>query len=452
MRVRRFSRAGNYAPREPFTLNRDSPTAQGLVGWWPLFGTPYDRGPYKLGGSVGGSGATWPSTDLGQIGFRTNGTANILVPHNPILNGDYILVSMWVNRIAAVNDAGLFAKGGSTTRQYWLWDKGDGTLDAEWDKVALAAFSPGYVAGQMNHLVAWYDGAAFRCWVNGVEKSNQSLATGPILTDTGDLYIGRLPSFGITNAIYQDVRVYSGVYGETMAYALYNPSTRWDLYYELGRRIYSFPAAGGGGATVTGALAAAAAGVGGPTVVLGSIAISGKVASAAGARNGPTVVLASMSVTGALAAAAAAVAGPTVVAGSIAVAGKIAAALGAVAGPLVHYGSTVASGAIAAAKGAVAGPTTVLGSISLAGRIAQAVAAVAGPTVVGGNLIVSGAVAAARAAANAGAIIGQTAFTWFRAVFRPVLRPILREVGDQRDNASLGWRPKKPRDGFRRRP
>ena len=109
------------------------------------------------------------------------------------------------------------------------------------------------VVGEWNHAV--FGATSITGWfahVNGMGKGTSSTSvTVPALNRTvvgarlaTDAYSG-----GLNGGAICDARIYNIALNDTDVYAQWDPETRWDLDYQIGRVSYFFATAGGAGST-----------------------------------------------------------------------------------------------------------------------------------------------------------------------------------------------------------
>lgn len=258
----------NRPPRHPFTLNKDSPQAQGLIGWWPLIDRTLrdysgfqNHGTRFVAGSslfpiVSKSGVRALDVEQGSSGDE------IGCGDEPLFERQAFSVFCWVEIETA--PAGSVVSVPVATMDSALgegWELGFYTSDVRlayydtalrgWYTVSTATFSDGDVA----HLGWTWAQPTFTAYRDGADLGTATTTSGTISYGTTQLQLGGIN--GRINSQHDgrmwDVRMYGHVVPDSVARAAYDPATRWDLYYELGRRAYFIPAAAGG-ATVQSSL------------------------------------------------------------------------------------------------------------------------------------------------------------------------------------------------------
>ena len=243
-RIRSFA---NRVPRWPFTLNTDSPQAQGLVAWWPLGeagrGINYANGN-KLDAIPTASVVTAPHLFSG-LGKSFPGTVDqnleiSAAEANAALDiTQGITVSTWCIRKGAATNAALFDKtdGGTTNTAYLLFMEAQapifrvvigGAQKTATGTTSLVVDVPTLVTGT-------YDGTTVRVYINGIQDG-ETTTSGDIDSSDGVAFIGHLGSsaFPWEGSIW-DFTIHNYAQPPGLVYHRYAPATRWGLYYELGR-------------------------------------------------------------------------------------------------------------------------------------------------------------------------------------------------------------------------
>lgn len=92
------------------------------------------------------------------------------------------------------------------------------------------------VAGTPVSLAGTYDGTSVRIYVDGLLKTTQATAAGNVAGGGVVLMsIGEAPydaTHNNFNGFISDVRVYGRCLSDTDVHAIFDPSSRWDLYYQ----------------------------------------------------------------------------------------------------------------------------------------------------------------------------------------------------------------------------
>ncbi len=267
-----LSRDGNHAPHPPFTLNQDSQQARGLVGWWPFSPEGGDIIRDVSGFSRHGTwifGNKWDGNELGQRGLNFDGNADE-VNMGDVLNFDtndpFSLMVQIKYLIASVNttEALISKMGPSANRGYTTTLERTGEKRLQFFHISTFPSNHNVVeiddffepAGGLNtifQLVFTNAGtnaaSGMKIYSNGLDQSavvfNDTLSA--TTSHTGDCLLGNRADISTQefSGIMYEARIYNVELTATEVWNMYNPSTRWDLYHELGRKTYLFSAAAG---------------------------------------------------------------------------------------------------------------------------------------------------------------------------------------------------------------
>lgn len=239
---------GNSPPTGGFVLNEDSWQAQGLRFWLPgIDGARLDRSrdqrnPPTETGTVGHTIAPalnarafdfTPTTyfDYGTFPFLSEFTISFWT--SPTINGS--VYRTLVSRGGVFENDSNFAIGmrhiGGNVRPY-MYAKNGGTLVGTENTSDITP-------GVWMHIVASWQASDQRLYHNGVQITSSTTSNG---TDgSQNLKIGNANSGGSDNPYdgdVLDVRIYDRAFTAEQVWQLYEPSTRWDLFYRVGvRRI-----------------------------------------------------------------------------------------------------------------------------------------------------------------------------------------------------------------------
>lgn len=260
-----FRRSGNEAPQWPYELNKDSPQAQGLVGWWPLFSqggsvardlsVSLSNGPHN--GTVQGT-PTWAyhkETGLSGVectggstdGFQLTSSGSIL-PAAP--------TSMtWMCRLRTTTITGtrtyfhqkdgfvqcvLRHETSPSDKLWWYWRRANGN----WRTVNFDIS-----VNVTYHVVCRWDGTTSFLDVNGISAGNTP--AGGAHTGVNDgMYLCRDSGGNAPESYTGDFRLYDRFVPNDVALQFWHPATRWDLFWERNRSFFVFPVAAGGPQTV----------------------------------------------------------------------------------------------------------------------------------------------------------------------------------------------------------
>lgn len=258
------SRNNPGPPRGPFTLNRRSRQANGLVFWAPLY-HPFNAGQNahlvdlslyskKIPNAVAGTPLYQPSDIFGMTTcFNTE--PDTLKGYFPIPDAPYLRVStgafalsVWIN----VNTASLGAagssiiyvdQGGNFIGLDLAADGGIGFDISDGTNTATVAFGASLLNTGWRHIFAVRGGGRLRLWVDGKSQGNVADTTGDLgFTWGSPTQWVLLSNVNLTansvNCPVADLRIYNGpAFTQTVAGALngwlagqiFNPATRFDL-------------------------------------------------------------------------------------------------------------------------------------------------------------------------------------------------------------------------------
>jgi hypothetical protein len=249
---------GKSSPSIPFTVNRASPQARGLVSWWPpLFG----RGS-ALASDMSGSNLTGTLTSVtldpnGTLGkaWLFNGTSSQfdMADIPTFKSSTSFSVTAWFNTNTL--------SGGDSNLRYLVAKEGISNASAEFmirldtanDKLQFYIGGGSYdvaeavvAADTWYHMAGTYDGVNIRLYLNGLQAASTG-RTGATGTTTVTPTIGYLFQSSAAQRFWSgyigDVRFYNRDLSPGEVLSMYLPQTRWDLYQPLLPTAYYVPAA-----------------------------------------------------------------------------------------------------------------------------------------------------------------------------------------------------------------
>lgn len=225
----------------PFTLNRASPQARGLLAWWPTIGVNgsgvSDRAAGLHNGVWTGTPTYVPHPTTGRM-FDFDGSSYVVVSANARLANLYPTLSAWVefDSVSGYNtiidkDVEWIIRGDNTNLTYHQWP------DAQSITVTVTT-------GVLYHVAGTYDGVTMRLYLNGVQV-NSAAKTG-ISGDFGNnVGIGAQGDGDVPmNGRVGDVRIYDRALSAAEVWQLYAPQTRWQLYAPLPLGVKAVATAG----------------------------------------------------------------------------------------------------------------------------------------------------------------------------------------------------------------
>lgn len=228
---------GAQRPLWPYALNRDSAQAQGLVAWWPLAPGAEARDLAGPSSASLGAGNTWQSDSVGIV-LDFPGNSACQIPAGSALNllGDFSFAA-WVRATASgqrtiyggydaappYSGRGVALVNGAVW--YWsgIWVNSGVTInDGHWHQISLAASQSAvwfYLDGELRTTLGASSPSAYA----GVRYLG--------LGDGGTYFFGQLFGCAVYNRLVSSAEVSQ----------LYDPRTRWDLYYPLRQRVFFIP-------------------------------------------------------------------------------------------------------------------------------------------------------------------------------------------------------------------
>jgi hypothetical protein len=247
-------------------LNRESPQAEGLVGWWPFSnnvgvsdikdasGNGHDAEPQA---SILVSNWTPVSGHGWTMDFEGVSTDRYSIPTLPDLPAnESATLSAWVVVDSGTVNQGIISWGqtgnnpiitmgiNANDRLIWFIETDTGAQVSASDSGATVPL------GEAIHIAVVFDRASTntgRKFVNGrlVASEDISSAGTDQISTNGFGSLGFLHTAGTAfNGRLWDATIYHKALTDTEIYALYNPATRWDLYAQEPRRSYiDIPAA-----------------------------------------------------------------------------------------------------------------------------------------------------------------------------------------------------------------
>jgi hypothetical protein len=225
----------------PFTLNKASPQARGLVAWWPTIANIngnriFDRARTYHAALTGNP--TWGAAAVVGSTLNLDGSGDYADAGNVTLgmSGDAAYsITLWVNASAVTSDGMWFSYGsanasrvisiGSNSTNFYVVHYGNDHAFS----VANTLNTLQHVAITYNPLTStetlYIDGAAVDSWT----PTDLSLVDGEALN------IGRAVWNGAIAGACKlaDIRLYNRALSANEVFALYAPQTRWQLYQPL---------------------------------------------------------------------------------------------------------------------------------------------------------------------------------------------------------------------------
>jgi hypothetical protein len=272
-------------PTGPFTLNKDAPQAQGLVAWYPMgmvSGTSFvpdlSGSAHLLTGTAAASSMAIGDAGQTALTFVSASTQGLAVVQNPI-SAFPISFAAWAKPVALASGNIIGVTGdtsaGMGRKLLFLHSTGE-VRGYSQDNAAgefKASSTGSYVAGKWVHAATVYaasnDNRTYRDGANkGTSSTNRAWGTtdritlGYDATTGGNYFNGDIGESAIWNVALDD----------SLVYRLYNPATRFELWYPLRSRKWINIAASGSTGIVAYTNANDTSAASGTTTVTGTLA------------------------------------------------------------------------------------------------------------------------------------------------------------------------------------
>jgi len=237
---------GSQPPLWPFTINRDSPQAEGLVAWWPFVAlgnaTLYDLSGNNNNGVITNMAANpWLANEvLGGHSLDFDGAndqVNVTGNNLPTGSQTTFTMSAWANGSAGPDAIVIWGSQTANNGPHLYRIDASNWRFGIWDGVNIDIAA---VSNVWTHLVATFDGTNGRFYRDGILTAGPTVMTSD--PDTQTLRIASNLFDNVDNFLGQitDVRIYNRALSTAEAWQLFDPSTRWDLSYPLRQTIQPF--------------------------------------------------------------------------------------------------------------------------------------------------------------------------------------------------------------------
>lgn len=258
-------------PQLPYGVNWESEQAQGLIGWWPLTPAFGIRAYDLVKKAMAPQGSTGLSvSDL--VSNPTLGRMNAFSSNNkyydigtayqvslPITLTAWVILTSTAGRaflgtaMSPANHAGALI---SAKRISGTSGGAEATYGANTSATSSGRRSKegatNLATNTLYFLSASIRGATdMSVYVNGVDDGGSYSGSGGAMVNTGNGWIGHAGSAASVGAAQLgDCRIYSGNKTAAQHFRMYDPKTRWDLYWQPGRRLISLPGSSTAGARI----------------------------------------------------------------------------------------------------------------------------------------------------------------------------------------------------------
>ena len=257
---------GSKRPLWPFALNRDSDQSENLAAWFPIVpgGASLNDIVSGIVGTLTGidPDAGWVSDDqfIHVLDFERGSSHYVALGTQPSLNltGE-CTISAWIKPESTGNGTAQIVAdcniGANTTQWNLEFDRTSGRLSMLADTGNVAVTGSSTLSSGTWYLATGRRSGTTSNWtykvfVNGVEDGTGATAINFNAQSTAA--IGRLGAFGIHyfDGLIADVRIYRSACDTNVINRIWDPRTRWDLYYPLRQRVWCFPTAAAAGVVV----------------------------------------------------------------------------------------------------------------------------------------------------------------------------------------------------------
>jgi Concanavalin A-like lectin/glucanases superfamily len=240
-------------PPWPFAINRDSPQAEGLINWWPAqpWGgtTVYDLAGLSPGTWQGSP--VWFDDVLVGPSLNVDGASTYVTTGCVLNTAGPFTISFWAFLISYLQlfPAPLQFQTDQTSAFETFWSTQSGgyngvNFGSDSNFLQAVGSTPGSsLTGSWFHQAITYNGAGrstltnYALYLNGVAETLSG--GGPYSGTTNATRFGfATASSTFFNGYLSDIRVYNRALSADEVTALFNPRTRWELYYPLRQRVW----------------------------------------------------------------------------------------------------------------------------------------------------------------------------------------------------------------------
>lgn len=240
-------------PEWPFSINTDSWQSHRLLAWIPggAF-TEMVRGSHVV------AGAPTPNQDFSAFGsgYGTSEAATGFWSF-PAITGVRVpfTLSVWARPTSGSSGSASFQSSGAGTAVYngvlfrtglsgvsvWQTSFGTGGGEAAGNRRSAAGSSQPTATVPHHYLVVCRGATDWSLYLDGQAETPTYSGTGGTLTNaTTNGNMGRASGTSVVGVSFYDVRIYDYAMDANQAMSLYDPGSRWDLYWKPSNRTYFF--------------------------------------------------------------------------------------------------------------------------------------------------------------------------------------------------------------------
>lgn len=255
-------------PAAPYAFNRDSPLADGLVGFWPLWFDHSDNdfdadnfAPYFTGPS-GGTYGSWVGSNDGPVtvgvsdilglaptfGTGPNRRFSFSATNGPHNISPPCTIAAWIQPSTATVTSTILGSCNNPDNDTYLGIKvtSSGTVQAVHtdDAGTVGAATGGSYAANGVHLVVgrFLDSAYREIWQDGIFKQSDSTSVGTTTLNRSALGCTfRATVVENFTGMASDFCLWDRYLNDSEIWRLFAPETRWGFYWPLRNKVFSFP-------------------------------------------------------------------------------------------------------------------------------------------------------------------------------------------------------------------
>lgn len=254
IQLRRNLSAPSYGPRWPLHLEKDHPHTQGLIGLWHV-----GNGWRDLSGKTNVNG-----TRVGtSLGARNNNPMEVfdadtdgVTVHDTTLSqtGKYTMWAWGLADSLSVAWQTLFKNwsgAGGASAQFHFGRENTTSLLSNYltDSGGTKGPAKHHINMPISKLTCWAsraDGAELSVWQDGIKGTTTVAYNGTLKTTSNDVAIGRHSATTSTQGWIGGILMVGfsdKAFSDSLMFDLWNPTKRWDYFWQPGRVLYYVPAA-----------------------------------------------------------------------------------------------------------------------------------------------------------------------------------------------------------------
>lgn len=260
-------RSGYRKPNWPYCRNDGSMQAQGLISWWTGYprgcaittvggakpGACFDLSPRRNNAQVNWTVTHGYNFSLARdgafgCGMYFNGTATYIGTFDNSYAPTSFSIVAWAaymgtgSALPASNCRTIYC--GNVSNGLGLWPQATGRMAVVADGALRSATTTNWATFKFHHLACTSDGTTWSWYLNGVPDGTYTMTTPVAFPAAANAGIGGIPGVGrYAQLRIADLRAYDYCLGHGQIRAMYEPRTRWELYYQPRRKVWFTSAA-----------------------------------------------------------------------------------------------------------------------------------------------------------------------------------------------------------------